>query len=99
MKKLKGAVRQAESMVHSLDTFLRCTKVRLERLQKGLKTIAAKTYFPLLSDDILAIIFEFASSGDVQGKPDYRSPFENLARLAQVSRYCFETSASLEIRR
>lgn len=79
---LKTAVQRAESMVQSLETFLGVTKDRLQHLRGALKTVSMKTYFPRLSDDILAEIFRFASSRDAKGNPDHKTP----SRISRVSR-------------
>ncbi|KLO16714.1 hypothetical protein SCHPADRAFT_937739 [Schizopora paradoxa] len=81
-KTLKHAVEQTECMVKSLESFLLCSKDRLTRLKTSLKSVATKAYFPFLTDDVLAIIFEFAASGELTGKLDYRTP----ARISRVSR-------------
>lgn len=93
-------------MARSLESFLLCSKDRIKRLKASLKTVAARTYFPLLSDDILAIIFEFASYGEMDGKPDYRTPsyisrvsrrFRSVAlRLPRLWRFIDSGSQSLE---
>ncbi|KLO04949.1 hypothetical protein SCHPADRAFT_1003129 [Schizopora paradoxa] len=85
VKQVKQALRQAEDMESSLDTFLSCVKDRLGRLRRTLKDIAIKSYFPLLSDDVLAMIFEFAAmplsqaTGDVY---DNKTP-SNIARVSR----------------
>ncbi|KLO07379.1 hypothetical protein SCHPADRAFT_652344 [Schizopora paradoxa] len=85
VKQLKQAVRQAEAMESSLDAFLSCVKDRLGRLRRTLKVIAPKSYFPLLSDDVLAMIFEFAAlpySQATGSEYDYKTP----SNVSQVSR-------------
>ncbi|KLO07378.1 hypothetical protein SCHPADRAFT_652343 [Schizopora paradoxa] len=85
VKQLKQAVRYAEAMESSLSAFLTCVKDRLRRLRRTLKDIAPKSYFPLLSDDVLALIFEFASMPYSQATGD---EYENKtpSNIAQVSR-------------
>lgn len=78
---MKDAVGQAERITQKLESFLQCSKDRLGRLKASLNTVATKSYFSLLSDNILAIVFEFASVGEVHGKPDYRTP----SRISRVS--------------
>ncbi|KLO16712.1 hypothetical protein SCHPADRAFT_203583 [Schizopora paradoxa] len=80
--KLRGAIHRAESMVNSLENLLGVAKDRMEVLRSSMKTTCARTYFPRLSDDILAIIFEFASSRTSDGKPDFQTP----SRILRVSR-------------
>ncbi len=85
VKQLKHAVQCAETIAGSLDTFLGCVRKRLEDLQDCLRSTATKTYFPLLSDDILAIIFELASlpsTGVAHGEFDSKTP----SKISQVSR-------------
>ncbi|KLO16709.1 hypothetical protein SCHPADRAFT_926401 [Schizopora paradoxa] len=91
VKEVRDAIGQAERIIRSLESFLACSKDRLGRLKANLKTVAARTYFPLLTDDILAIIFEFASFGETNGKPDYRTP----SRISRVSRRFREVAAML----
>ncbi|KLO16705.1 hypothetical protein SCHPADRAFT_994972 [Schizopora paradoxa] len=106
VKELKDAIGQCERITKSLESFLVCSKDRLCRLKNSLETVVAKTYFSILSDDILAIIFEFASFGEPNGKPDYRTPsyisrvsrrFRTIAlRLPRLWRFIDSGSQSLE---
>ncbi|KLO16713.1 hypothetical protein SCHPADRAFT_937738 [Schizopora paradoxa] len=61
VKQLKGAAVKAEALERSLDSFLLCVKDRITRIRRTLNVVAAQSYFPLLSDDVLAMIFEFAA--------------------------------------
>ncbi len=71
-------------MVLALDGFLQCAKDRQRHLRKHWDDTARKVRFPLLSDDILAMIFEFASSSDGWG--DDREYYKTPRRLSQISR-------------
>ncbi len=86
VKQVKGAVRHAESMVHSLDTFFQCAKDRLGRLQNRLKAVAAQTYFHLLSDNILAVIFEFVSLPNAQQVSEGGCDYKAATMISLVSR-------------
>ncbi len=82
---MPDAYRQAETMERSLVGFLHCVKDRLERIRISLKVVAPKSYFPSLSDDVLSIIFEFASLPFSQATGD---EYDNKtpSRISQVSR-------------
>ncbi len=95
-------------MALSLDSLLRYTKGRLDHLQSRLHVVASQTYFPLLTDDILAVNFEFASlppyagtassPGIVGVSTTRRSQESRWSRIAfGISRYT--VARSLEIHR
>ncbi|KLO16530.1 hypothetical protein SCHPADRAFT_995100 [Schizopora paradoxa] len=84
VKQLKGAAVEAEAMEKSLDSFLRCVKDRISRIRRTLNIVTAQSYFPLLSDDVLAMIFEFAAlpfSQELGDEYDNQTP-------STISRVC-----------
>lgn len=82
---LKGALGEAESMARSLNSLLFCVKDRTTRIRRRLNVVALESYFPLLSDDVLAMIFEFAAtpfSQETGDEYDNKTP----SRISQVCR-------------
>ncbi len=78
-------------MTLSLDSLIRSIKDRLGGLQSRLHVVASQTYFPLLTDDILAMIFEFASLPPYAGTASSQGiarglDYKTVTRISQVSR-------------
>ncbi|KLO07375.1 hypothetical protein SCHPADRAFT_945343 [Schizopora paradoxa] len=83
---LKSAVRDAKSIVHSLDSFYRATKSRSSLLQTRLYEASTKKYFPLLTDNILALIFEYATLPNAKEASEGECDFKIAGRISLVSR-------------
>jgi len=110
IRQLKSAVRNADSIVQSLDAFFQCAKDRLGRLQSRLQTISSQTYFHLRTDDILAVIFELASLPNTQAAErecDYKtasislvsSRFRNIAlRVPRLWRFIHTGQTSKDVK-
>ncbi len=74
-------------MVLALGDFLQCAKDRQRHLRKHWDDTARKVRFSRLSDDVLAMIFEFASSSDSNEDDRLRREYYKTPRLlSQVSR-------------